>query len=181
MALFGHNTNTNILLAIEYINVLLQSNHGLETIFVKVGEKNFFGVSPVFARVIKKVQKGKSMKEVLQSEKNKTKNKNMKKLLDLLDVSEGMNLQPLLIDLSNDVMDRKEFGMDNLLENLGAGLSKIMALISFPIIIFFAYMAQEASQNLGINITPFLAFVPYILAADLVLVFIVLFGMGVKG
>jgi len=180
MALFGHNRNTNILITIEYINVLLSCNYSLETIFVKVAEKKFWGVSPIFARVLKRVKKGSSLNESMTIETNNTHHKNTKRLLETLNTGAAMKLQPILEQLSGDIMEHKNLTMENLLDDLGKGLNRMMILISFPLMLFFVHIAQEAVEGIGLDITPYLKFIPVLLVVDVVLLIIVLFMMRFK-
>ncbi len=177
MTLFIHNRNTNILLAIQYVRVLMDNDTRMQTVFVRVVDREFWGVSHVFHKVLNR-SKDMPFDQALEYEIHRTRNLNIKRLLEILNVGKDIDTQ--LDELFHDILNMKRDTKQGTIDAISRGLSRMMTLISFPVIIFFILMAETPVSNMGLDISPYFQFLPILLVIDVFLLFAVLVMMEVR-
>ncbi len=154
MSLFSHNTNTNILITIEYIVTLLAAGYSRENIMTNLSKKRFGHISGVAKSLISNMNSGKSYHDALDFEYNKQKQSNMKRFLQILNAEDSVNIIPMLNDMSNQIMKEKQLTVDNLIDSLSSKTQKIMIVCFLPISIFLIIFLQQAFPNFSPVVRP---------------------------
>lgn len=149
MALFSHNTNTNVLIAIEYATTLINSGYSRENILANLGKKSFGEISAFSNSAIRKMNKGKSYHDAIKELYDKQQQQNVKRFISAFNAEDSTNIVPILTDLSNHILKEKELTVDNLIDNLSSKMQKMMMVMALPLAIFFLLVIEDALPSIN--------------------------------
>lgn len=173
MALFSHNLNTQILIAIEYAKALLQAGYSIENILSNISKKKWDDVSASSGRILKCMTKGKSLNTALKEEADRVGHKNLKKLIVAFNVEEGVDMKGVLTSLSDLIVKEKQLTADSLIDSLTGSLQKAMTVLAMPLIIFFVVFLQSALAATELTLRPNVDYAIYTLTAGILLVILI--------
>ena len=137
MTLFQKNINSDLLIAIEYTNILFACNYGAETVVYDLANKKFGSVTDATKGIINNVKSGKTMQDALLFEKTAWKNRNMQSFISALSSSSTMDISRRLTDLGKHIIAEKKLYVDNFIDNLKAKLGKFIILMAVPLLVYF--------------------------------------------
>jgi len=172
MGLFSNNTNTNVLISIEYTITLLSAGYSRENIIVNLGKKKFGRVSKLAKGITKGLEK-KGYHESLTKEYEIERQPNLKRFISIMNSDDSIDISPMLNDLSYQIMKEKELTADNMIDNMTSGLQKTLIITALPMIIFFVILLQSAFPSVDVVPRPELDYLLYGVTVLLLMVIIV--------
>lgn len=172
MGLISHNTNTNILIAIEYTVTLLAAGYSRENIIVNLGKKKFGDVSNFSKSASERIEE-KGYHDALTGIFEKHKHSNLRRFISILNAEDSIDISPMLNDLSYQIMKEKSLTAENLIDNLTSRMQKTMMIAGLPIVIFFVIIIQGAFPGTEFVPRPQLDHLVYGIALLLLLVLMI--------
>ncbi|MCB9359103.1 type II secretion system F family protein [Candidatus Woesearchaeota archaeon] len=148
MALISHNLNTNILFAIEYSVILLDSGYSRENILSNLAGKSFGKISSFANKSLRSINKGSSYQDALLLQQNRERHSSMKRFISIFNSDQNSDIRPMLNDLSDQVMKQKNLSAETLVDNLTSKLQKSMTISAIPIFIFFVILLQNSLEEM---------------------------------
>ena len=185
MSLFQHNVNTDVLIAIEYTNVLYSCNYAAESIVYELSQKKFGSVTLACKDILKRVANGKTLQAALMEEKNHVSSKNMQLFISALGSETGVDVSQRLTDLGKHIVAEKKLSVESFISNIKSKLNKILILLIIPLIVYFLV---ELSTETFIQFEQFTSLTPTlkntiyigVLIADVIILAFFLMSMRYK-
>jgi hypothetical protein len=172
MAVFSHNTDTNILFASAYARTLLNAGYSKEHVLTSLSKKHFGRVSIMAKRIIEMINKGLGFHDALLAEAEKERHANIKRLIGILNADDSVNISPMLLELDQRIMKDKELSADNMIDSMSSSLQKMMLVCALPIAIFFVVFLQDALPSLAFIPRPQLDYLVYGISVMILLILI---------
>ena len=143
MGVIDHDLNTDIIMSIEYIQILFGAGNDIETVLVKLAKERFGSVSSACKHIVKDMtENGMGSEQALNKAVKEASSKNMKDLFASL-ATPGPNIANILSDLSTHIIRDKQLYIQALEIKIGNYLGWKLKLQLIPIILYSLEIFRE--------------------------------------
>lgn len=182
MVLLFRNTNSYLLVSIEYVKMMFSCRYGIETIIYALSHHKFGDISLAAKNILLLTKKGEFLNDAIGHTIQKIKHKNHKKFWMAMKSEKAINTIMRLNELSRIVMKERELAITNLVDKLSSNLNKIVLALSFSLLIFlipiFNQTAQTSDIFSGLHIP--IIFTYYFLVILIIIIFLLLLNTRYK-
>jgi len=135
MGVIDHDLNTDIIMSIEFIQIMFNSGNDIETVITQLSREKFGTVTHETKKILSDMQGGLSTEDALSKAVRETKSKNMKNLFASL-VTPGPNINEILGDLSNHIIRDKQLFIQALEMKINNFVGWLLVIQVAPIVVY---------------------------------------------
>jgi len=147
MVLLFRNINSYLLVAIEYVKMMLSCRFGTEAVIYALSKHKFGDISIKAKDVITMTQQGMMLNDAIDNVIMSIKNNNHKKFWMAMKSEQGVNVIARLNELSTEIMKQRELAISNLVDSLSSNLNKIVIAESASLLVFLIPVFNQTAKT----------------------------------